>query len=74
MGASKGFLIFLCSLWQPKHFPESDPVCPPFTGILSDADFRVACRPGGSEERREKNSSAFQWSLIFSEAGHCQIL
>lgn len=22
MGGSKGFLIFLCSFWQPKHFPE----------------------------------------------------
>lgn len=24
--------------------------------------------------RREKNSRAFQWTLIFSEAGHCQII
>lgn len=72
MGGSKG-LIFLCSFWQPKHFPESDPVCPPFIGSLSDADFRVASLPVEAG-RRKTNSSAFQWSSIFSEAGHCQIM
>lgn len=48
-------------------------VCPPLTGILSDADFGVASLPVEGR-RRKKNSSASQWPSIFSEASHCQIM
>ena len=63
MAGSKGFLLFLYALWQPGHFPESGPVCPPFTGIVSDADFRGTCLADGSEEEEGKPQC---FSVVFN--------
>lgn len=67
--------LFSCVLSSnPNIFLSQIPFAPLSLGSMPDADLGVAHLPGGGGRGGRENSSMFQWSLGFSEAGHCPVV